>query len=1431
MAAEGVHPRATHLQLTGYDLYRAYYDVHISGGWRELREPISQKKYWQHAGMNLNTWSLLELLRLNGLEEFLLVGAWNLFAVVPEKIEEYEDKHFRFSVWDNPEARGEPMCYLNRGAICASVGMVRPGIVELILPSEENVIKIGYGIYRFPPENGGRYLQRLPTQLRNSDLAGLQAVTVPTFQVLEAPPGREGPYGRALQVTETRDPRSQEMGWLRAGAYIGLNLVEGTRALLGWIHEEDPHLVGGWISIVRLDGAGTIERVLQETDNMRMQAELAAHLKELEASGAVSKAPSLAPSKAPSVASHSARGRAASVAESGVSPSVISEVQDMPKVAGQMIGPSNPQEQRTTVVGGWRQVVDTVWNRPHYFNPVGARATWGISEVLDTGGLDDLLLNRSWELCCIDPTAVEIMKQDDWYLKVYSDASLSGEPIAYWEKGRIIVVQLFEPKTAIATVLLPPAQGGGQAGTGYVEYCLRDGRSLLKAVIPPLEEPEELVEGQIPECATPPPGDVLVGPFIATPPPNMSEIIVSVGQDVGSDRWARIPRGYKLEEFEEVLGFRARLPDLEGGGWVSICSTHGVPYFKKQPEVAPAIDLPDEVASTGRRKKATTLPVVWPGKGVLWPEALPVPVALPEPKQLPDLLADLGQGRAVCDWERMALPPSDAVIWKNRYCPSRTTLHDLLKLKIWKPAVVKAAWLHVREAEDERSRRLVSLPRGSCIVTEWVVPSGSVRVLVPCKEDDPRPIHGWSDLGSMDGANIVLLEPGSDFWIEPKGGHLPEEEQENESSHDPMLVPVRETQYKAWSEPVQYTENYIAAIKEVMGQFPLPEDKVRTQDGTEFMFDNLSRLDASSLMAAFPIQVQGRDAVIPISGYLQRGDGVQIAELDGRMARLVHTKCVEKFDRAPNGGWFDIFCEAGWSRLRARQPGEIHPEELFRQDNWEEGRDFGPDAIKEAVAVKEIEESDEEAAELPALLRELGELETQSHGTRDWRENIDPVWGRRYFVNKWSGQVIHKLSTWGVAAAGVKLSLFFSNMSVNAPGIWKMESPIAELQRLEKSTLIPFAALADVPEHMLTVQFLEGPESAPVRPGDRIPASPPSPTDLSDADSIMGGLVVEQGFRVIVKLQAPGLKAAWASAGLRRSMANSENFTNTIMNMMASTPGIALLFINEGEPFSFIRADLEEMDIPRDAESKVLPPQTDEDEQVELAESEFVELKKNLMWARPKLVQFAFRQLGEVNTRAMAEGLEMAYEAPHARLDPPHLEEMSLWSCAIGDAGIIALAKCFSLGCGHKLQTLLLDDNDIGAAGATSLGTALGSCPVLRELGLSKNPVGKGFSALCAGIGATVVILDVSEASLDDMSGAIAAASIIRWPILRSLRLEGNPNIGLMGVEAIACAMLEAKSLQQVDLRGSSLDLTHEYPRLGKILEQGGCDPKKLRLL
>merc|ERR1719362_1120861 len=104
-------------------------------------------------------------------------------------------------------------------------------------------------------------------------------------------------------------------------------------------------------------------------------------------------------------------------------------------------------------------------------------------EVLDTGGLDDLLLVRHWEICVVDPLAAEVMKDKSWALDVYANAALNGEPALRRAKGDLIIVQHFDAKLAVATVLVPPTGRGCEPAVGFARYRLRDGRPLLRAML------------------------------------------------------------------------------------------------------------------------------------------------------------------------------------------------------------------------------------------------------------------------------------------------------------------------------------------------------------------------------------------------------------------------------------------------------------------------------------------------------------------------------------------------------------------------------------------------------------------------------------------------------------------------------------------------------------------------------------------------------------------------------------------------------------------------------------------------------------------------------------------------------------------------------------------------------------------------------------
>ncbi|CAE7277731.1 unnamed protein product [Symbiodinium sp. CCMP2592] len=395
MALRGHSPQATLIALNGYDPHRLYYDIPVSGGWRECRDPIGGRRYWNLVNMNLTSWSLVdaqttlyleasrvkaavpgdlnlafllralkEVLRLNALEEFLLLGAgpngeWTLFTVIPEKLEEYEDPGYRYNVFSTVEMTGQPIEVLKPGTVVTTVGMPKPGrhghvaphriiesqkaeavmpagIVEILLPDADGVAKLGFAKYRWPPQalqqdggehrylllgfhcssvirwkDGTRYLQRLPARMRTDDVAGMNAVVTPVWLLGVQPLKRlalqllacgalhvlagQGSFSsqclepkalrrEMLSLSQRpldigRDPRSEPLGWLKVGTSIGLNLIEGTRALVGWIHEDEEDLVDGWISFVRLDGSPTLRRVLEETTNQKIQRELQEHLK------------------------------------------------------------------------------------------------------------------------------------------------------------------------------------------------------------------------------------------------------------------------------------------------------------------------------------------------------------------------------------------------------------------------------------------------------------------------------------------------------------------------------------------------------------------------------------------------------------------------------------------------------------------------------------------------------------------------------------------------------------------------------------------------------------------------------------------------------------------------------------------------------------------------------------------------------------------------------------------------------------------------------------------------------------------------------------------------------------------------------------------------------------------------------------------------
>jgi len=336
----------------------------------------------------------------------------------------------------------------------------------------------------------------------------------------------------------------------------------------------------------------------------------------------------------------------------------------------------------------------------------------------------------------------------------------------------------------------------------------------------------------------------------------------------------------------------------------------------------------------------------------------------------------------------------------------------------------------------------------------------------------------------------------------------------------------------------------------------------------------------------------------------------------------------------------------------------------------------------------------------------------------------------------------------------------------------------------------------------------------------------PKDAEEPEEDSIMGSAKGEEdtkGFRVQVLIKAPGVRSSWASAVLKQVMADAEGFQSQMRVMLACVPDILNCRVDAYDDIAVLKADLEELDLPRQANAFKPPPPPPPPPPLPV-EEEFAEIKRSYVFTKQSVLHFHCKKVGLGDSQALAAGLEGAM-----RECPTHpLEELGMWGCRMGDGGICAVAKSLDVGVGANLQTLLLDENEISAAGATALGVGLKACKKLRELGISKNPLGEGFSKLVAGLSNTLVLLDATDTALTNAGAAGVAAALKRFPLLRALKLGGNQGIRLLGIEALVRALLGAPSIKLVDLKGS--DDEGDWPRLKRVLEDGGVDPSRIRV-
>ncbi|KAG2433007.1 hypothetical protein HXX76_008734 [Chlamydomonas incerta] len=134
------------------------------------------------------------------------------------------------------------------------------------------------------------------------------------------------------------------------------------------------------------------------------------------------------------------------------------------------------------------------------------------------------------------------------------------------------------------------------------------------------------------------------------------------------------------------------------------------------------------------------------------------------------------------------------------------------------------------------------------------------------------------------------------------------------------------------------------------------------------------------------------------------------------------------------------------------------------------------------------------------------------------------------------------------------------------------------------------------------------------------------------------------------------------------------------------------------------------------------------------------------------------------------------------------------------------------------LQQLLLDPSPerhvflckrpLGPAACRAVASFLALCPgAVKSITLSYCGITcDGLTALCEGLRSCrdLLVLDLSYNALADMGAAALAACLSDMPVLASLTLAGNAELGDAGVAALAAAARGCMGLRRVGLRGTA---------------------------
>jgi hypothetical protein len=1198
--------------------------------------------------------------------------------------------------------QGGSLGQIPRGGCCVIIGLLPNGAAKVLLPDPDEGIVIRYAKVSLDVK---RLLQKLPSREHGENSAISVAITRQSFRVLPSEGG--------LAVTNFRSPASEERGRLVSGFIVMFSCIVGTRAQIAQVRapgDRDGHitgnshlLVGGWVSFMNLDCSPAFDRLLEETIAMVEKREAAERRRALREAEALHRSTIRKQDYAARVVAEAAEQHRRARLAAGIEEDEESETQDG-QVRTLALSLHQPEEPQKADVMYQRPTVTGGWRLVS--DPIWQKPFYynpGFpAEARGTWALTEVLYCGGLE---------DLLLAQNWHICALDPTAIEILNQPQWDMEVYSDPQLTQEIAKLKQGEMVVVQ----------EFKLQF--QIAHVLLPKLRGDKEPYaidvdgcrEGYVKFCTTD--GRLLLQALLTDITTGAPKDEVHPGQyvvtppgnelfvDVWEDQDIESDIIRRLPRGERFNGFQEVVGSralLHDGGWVSLVHADATPSFCKI------------VVPPPKKEKPKVFDHRETGVSGFDASAMAAYAGLQD-NQPHKIVRGNIDGK---EW--VSLPQLLGLIDNSRIlCDWKRFEDPIKKTHIW-----HNPWSHTRATLQDLIRQSV-----------WKV----VYAV------DPQGLAVFRD-ASRGSERLTVLPRGSVFVAEWITGGLMR-----------MMLPQRPVPVHAWADLLSVTGQPTVQPVTPALHFWVEPKGGHVPKEAQYVGNNE--------VCELPVRSKA-DPQSEKIGRLQRGDLIELAEVLGRMARVI---IVSRFvlnreeDILPEGGgWIDVLDEDGWSILQFR-----FPEDKRREDKVPMPE---PALIPERPPPPTPRPPQPLPQGFPELLNRIAQKQEQSLATRDWQEKVDPIWGQRYFVNRWSGQICFEPADLGVPRAGVRLMLRFSNLDGS-----KLTGDTQFQDFVEERFRKIVALLAEVPDAAVEVRLSE-----------------PS-------------LIVEALYR------APGVRTT-VGRKLQQKKHNA-NFTQQLLTLVNSIPGIDRIR-SSLEPVALDEVELEEVDIHRDvkfSQEKLPPPDKD-----------FENMRRDLKHKRPALMQMPNRILGEANVRALSEGLQNAVTAG---VDP-FLVELGLWGCGLGNFGSIEIGRALAVGAGSKLETLLLDDNGIGGEGAEELTNGLAACPSLRELGISKNPIGSlAFGGLITSLPSSLWVLDASKTNLDDEGAEALAAQMSSWSCLRVLRLAGN-KIQSKGAEAIIKVLPTTSSIRLVDLKDTPV--TAQAEDLKTKTEALGVNPSYL---